>query len=137
SLHHVQASAELAGADSRVDVQRFGLRLRAGKDVPLDGTGSLRVLPHGYAEGTFHGFVDGTEVDAAATLDTPATAGAPAALEDSQLRLRVDVPRAEPQQLRRRWPAWPLESGLSAQLTAQGPARALEVEAELRAHASE
>jgi hypothetical protein len=134
SLQHVQASAELAGADSSIDVQRFGLRLLAGKGLPVDGTGSLRVLPHGYAQGTFHGFVDGTEVDAAATLDTPA--GATAALENSQLSLRVDVPRAQPQQLRRRWPAWPLESDLDARLTAQGPARSLQLEAHLSALAS-
>ncbi|MEO8184087.1 MAG: translocation/assembly module TamB domain-containing protein [Deltaproteobacteria bacterium] len=136
-VHHVRASAELAGSESSVTVQRFGLRLLAGKNVPLDGTGSLRLSPHGYAEGTFHGFVDGTEIDAAATLDSSAAAGATVAWADSQLHLRIAVPRAQSEQLRRRWPSWPLESDVSAQLTAQGPARALQVEAHLSAQQSQ
>ncbi|MEY2935881.1 MAG: hypothetical protein RL033_6630 [Pseudomonadota bacterium] len=131
NVHHVQASADLAGDDSSVSVQSFGLRLLAGNDVPLDGIGSLRVLPNGYVAGTFHGFVDGIEVDAAATLDTPArndTEQAP-----GELSVRVEVPRAQAQQLRRRFPGWPIDSEVSARLTAHGPPRALRVEAQLSA----
>lgn len=133
-VHRLQASAELAGADSRVDVQRFGLRLLAGKDVPLSGTGSLRLLPNGFVAGTFHGFVDGVEVDASATLESPAPAGGQPA--PAELTLRLDVPRAQAEQLRRRFPDWPIASDVSARLSARGPPQALKVEAQLSALSS-
>lgn len=130
-VHRLRASAELAGADSRVEVQRFGLRLLAGDDdVPLSGTGSLRLLPNGFIASTFHGFVDGVEVDASATLETPASGG------PAELSLRLEVPRAQAEQLRRRFPDWPLDSDLSVRLFARGAPRALQVEAELSALAS-
>ncbi|HEU4582407.1 MAG TPA: translocation/assembly module TamB domain-containing protein [Polyangiaceae bacterium] len=135
NVQHLQGSAEIAGADTSVSVQRFGLRLVAAGDVPLSGTGSLRLLPHGRVEGTFHGFVDGTELDSALTFD--AAASAPGATPaESELQLRVAVPRARPEQLRRRWPGWPLQSELGAELVASGPPRALRVEAQLNALAS-
>jgi translocation and assembly module TamB len=136
SVQHLQGSAEIAGADTSISVQRFGLRLLAAGDVPLTGTGSLRLLPHGRAEGTFHGFVDGTELDAAATFDAARAANPPVTPADSELQLRVAVPRARPEQLRRRWPSWPLQSDLSAEISASGPPRALQVEAHLSASAS-
>jgi len=136
SVQHLQGSAEIAGADTSISVQRFGLRLVAASDVSLTGTGSLRLLPHGRAEGTFHGFVDGTEIDTAATFDAAGAASAPGTPADSELQLRVAVPRARPEQLRQRWPGWPLHSDLSAEFVASGPPRALQVEAHLSSLAS-
>ncbi len=134
SVHHLRASAELAGAESRIDVQRFGLRLQAPRGLTVSGTGSLRVEPHGFIASTFHGFADGTELDLAATFEQPAQAagGQPPA----QLSLRLEVPRAQAQQLRRRFPGWPLESDVSARLSASGALEALQVEAELSALSS-
>lgn len=133
-VHRLQASAELAGTDSRIEVQRFGLRLVAGPDVPVSGTGSLRLLPNGYVASTFHGFVDGVEVDASATLETPA----PAAGQQgpAELNLRLEVPRAQAEQLRRRFPDWPLESDVSARVSARGAPSSLQVEVQLSSLAS-
>ncbi|MEY4547650.1 MAG: hypothetical protein RL685_3845 [Pseudomonadota bacterium] len=131
TVHHVRASADLAGDDSSVSVQSFGLRLLAGNEVPLDGIGSLQLLPNGYVAGTFHGFADGIEVDAAATLGTPVRNGAE--LAPGELSVRLEVPRAQAQQLRRRFPRWPIDSDVSARITARGPPLALRVEAQLNA----
>ncbi|HKO90116.1 MAG TPA: translocation/assembly module TamB domain-containing protein, partial [Polyangiaceae bacterium] len=124
TVHHLQGSADLEGTDANIALERFGLRLVAPGDVPLDGTGSFRLLPHGYAAGTFHGFVDGTEVDLALELD------------GAQLTARADVPHALPERLQRRWPSWPLQHALSAHLTAKGPVRAPRVEAHLESGTS-
>ncbi len=116
-VHHVAGNAELGGEDTEVTVQRFGIRLVTGGDLTLDGTGSLRLLRKGFIAGTFHGFVDGTELDAGVQFDADV------------LSVRVDVPHALPERVRDAWPPWPISVPVAATLTARGPLDALDVSA--------
>jgi translocation and assembly module TamB len=112
-IHHVRGEAYIAGAETEVRVQHFGVQLARGEQRWADGTGSLRLLRQGVLGGTFHGFVRGTELDAAAQLDA------------GVLEARVDVPHALPERVRELWPGYPLQAPLAARLTAEGPLNAL------------
>ncbi len=123
-LRHVHGSADVGGEDTQVSVQRFGVELVGNDGLALKGTGSLRLLPRGYASGTFHGFVDATELDVSAQFDA------------NVLRLRLDIPRALPAEVRRRLPGWPLEAEVSATLVAEGPLDNMQLTARLSAGGS-
>lgn len=123
-IDRVQGSATVGGAENSVTVERFGVRLEAPDGSNLDGTGSFRLLPKGFVAGTFHGFLEGTELDASARAD------------GGVLTLRLAIPLALPEQVRRRLPGWPLQVPLAAEVEARGPPEALALEARLRAQNS-
>jgi translocation-and-assembly-module (TAM) inner membrane subunit TamB-like protein len=123
-VHHVQGSALLGGPDSSISIERFGVRLVQNHDLALTGTGSFRLLRKGSMAGTFHGFVDGTELDASAQT------------EGDVLGLRLDIPSALPENVRRRLREWPVQVPVAVQLTARGPLHALELTALLQASES-
>jgi hypothetical protein len=112
-IDHVLASASIAGEDTEVTVQRFGLLLLEQGQRWMDGTGGLRLMRKGVLNGSFHGFVRGTEFDLALSLDA------------GELGARLDVPHAVPERLRELWPGWPLRSPVAARLTAHGPLASL------------
>lgn len=124
NIHRVQGNAELGGDGTDIAVQRFGVRLVLGGGLALDGTGSLRFLRNGFIAGAFHGFIDEVEVDAAAQLDA------------GTLAVRLDVPDARPEQVRRVLPGWPLLAPLTAHVTASGPLDALALSGALQARGS-
>lgn len=124
-IDHLQGSATVGGSDSSVTVERFGVRLIAPDGSHLDGTGSFRLLPKGFVAGAFHGFLDGIELDASGRWD------------DGVLSLRLGVPLALPEQVRRRIPDWPLAVPLVAEAEAQGPPEALRIQGRLRAQKSQ
>jgi hypothetical protein len=114
-IDHVRASASIAAEDTEVTVQRFGVLLLEDGRRWIDGTGALRLLPKGSLYGSFHGFVHGTEIDLALSLD------------GGEIGARLDVPQALPERLRELWPSWPLRSPLAAHLTASGPLASLRI----------
>lgn len=123
-LQRLQGSVEVGDNESSIALERFGVQVDlAGKPL-LNGTGSLRVLPKGFVAGTFHGFIDGTELDANGRFD------------NSVLTLRLDVPRALPERIRTRLPGWPLLEPLTAHAEAEGPPDALALSLSLGAGAS-
>ncbi len=124
-IDRLQGGVTVGGSDNSVTVERFGVRLTAPDGSHLDGTGSFRLLPKGFLAGTFHGFLDGTELDASGSWD------------DGVLSLRVGVPLALPEQVRRRIPGWPLAVPLVAEAEAQGPPEALRIQGRLRAQNSQ
>jgi hypothetical protein len=111
-LQRVRGEVEVAGADTTLSVQRFGVRLVQNDDLALNGTGSLQVQ-RDFVAGAFHGFADGTELDASAELAR------------GVLDLRLDIPNARPEDLRRRVPDWPVTAPVAARLRARGPVHAL------------
>jgi hypothetical protein len=123
-IDRLQGGATVGGSDNSVTVERFGVRLTAPDGSHLDGTGSFQLLPKGFVAGTFHGFLDGTEIDASGRWD------------DGVLALRLAVPLALPEQVRRRIPDWPLAVPLVAEANAQGPPDALRIQGRLRAQNS-
>lgn len=124
-VDRLRGAAKVRGPESEVSVERFGIRLVAPGDWTLEGTGSLRLLPKGYLAGTFHGFVDGLEIDAAGHVD------------DGVLMARLDIPHASPERLRSRLPGWPLAVPLAVRVRAEGPPELLRIEAKLRADPGE
>jgi hypothetical protein len=112
-LDHVRGSATAAGVDTEVAMQHFGVQLTQGDQRWLEGTGSFRLLRAGVLGGSFHGFLRGTELDAAAQLDA------------GVLEARLDVPHALPERVRELWPGYPMQVPVAARLTADGPLNAL------------
>jgi translocation-and-assembly-module (TAM) inner membrane subunit TamB-like protein len=120
-LQRVRGELEVAGENTTLSVQRFGMRLVQNDDLVLNGTGSLQVLHQDFVAGAFHGFADGTELDASAELDR------------GVLNLRLDIPSARPEDLRRRLPDWPVTAPVAARLSAHGPMHALQLTGQLSA----
>jgi len=115
-LDHVRADAFVAGEDTEVTVERFGMSMLDGGQLWLDGTGTFRLLRKGVLGGGFHGFVRGTEFDVGFQID------------QGDLALRLDVPSALPERLRELWSGWPLLTPVSARVAARGPIGALALE---------
>src|SRR5690606_10971227 len=56
-VDHVRAAARVAGEDSEVTVERFGVLMMEQGVRWLDGTGTFRLRRKGALDGGFHGFV--------------------------------------------------------------------------------
>lgn len=107
-LNGVRGSVLGTPKGAAVDVKRYGMVVRGLGGTDASGTGEVHIRAPGAVWSSFDGFFGNLSV------------GAFAYVKGDQVSLRLDLPRARPEDVRGLWVDYPLREAVSAHVEASG-----------------